>query len=263
MKEKLNLKNPKTFNEKLQWLKLNDRKFEYTKMVDKFEAKEYVRKIIGDEYIIPTIGIYDNFNQINFSKLPKQFVMKCTHDSGSVIICKDKKKLNIEETKDKMQSALKKNYYYLSREWPYKNVKPRILVEKYIEDIKSNELKDYKIMCFNGSAKYIFTCTERFSKEGLKVTFFDLNWQRMPFTRHYPASIKQIERPKNLKKMIEFAEKLSQNIPFLRVDFYEVNGTLYFGELTFYPGAGFEEFTPKEYDRILGDMIMLERKKKD
>lgn len=258
--KKLNLDNPKTFNEKLQWLKLYDKNPNYTKMVDKYEAKNYVGNIIGQEYIIPTLGVYDKFEDINFSELPSQFVLKCTHDSGGVVICKDKSKLNIEEAKKKLNKSLKMNFYYLAREWPYKNIKPRIIIEKYMEDEKSVEILDYKIMCFNGNAKCSFVCSDRYSEDGLKVTFFDLDWNKLPFERHYKSSNVDIAKPKNYELMIELSEKLAKDIPFVRVDWYEINGQLYFGELTFYPGGGFEEFTPDKYDEILGSWIKLPKK---
>lgn len=252
----LNLDNPKTFNEKLQWLKLNDRKDYYTNLVDKYEAKKHVAKLIGKEYIIPTLGIYDNFNDIDFTKLPDQFVIKCTHDSGGLAVIKDKKKMDIKKVKKKINKSLKRNFYYNYREWPYKNVKPRIIVEQYMEDCDAGELVDYKIMCFNGKAKMIFTCTERFG-DGLKVTFFDLDWNKLPFTRHYPTSNKIIKKPKNLNKMIRFSEELSSGIPFVRMDWYEINGKLYFGEYTFFPGSGYEEFDPQSWDKKIGDWINL------
>ncbi len=252
----LNLDNPKTFNEKLQWLKIHDRKPEYTKMVDKYEAKKYVANIIGNEYIIPTIGVWDKFKSIDFSKLPNKFVLKCTHDSGGVLICKDKSKLNKLKTKIRFNIIMKRNFYYRHREWVYKDVKHRIIAEKLIES-EEGELADYKFMCFNGKVKYIFTCTERRSKEGLKVTFYDTNWNKMPFERHYPSERKPMKKPENLELMIKIAEKLSKNIPFVRVDLYDINGKIYFGELTFYPGSGLEEFSPEKYDRILGDEINL------
>ena len=252
----LNLDNPKTFNEKLQWLKLNDRKDYYTNLVDKYEAKKHVAKLIGKEYIIPTLGIYDNFNDIDFTKLPDQFVIKCTHDSGGLAVIKDKKKMDIKKVKKKINKSLKRNFYYNYREWPYKNVKPRIIVEQYMEDCDAGELVDYKIMCFNGRAKMIFTCTERFG-DGLKVTFFDLDWNKLPFTRHYPTSNKIIKKPKNLNKMIRFSEELSSGIPFVRMDWYEINGKLYFGEYTFFPGSGYEEFDPQSWDKKIGDWINL------
>lgn len=252
----IDLKNPETFNEKIQWLKIHDRKDMYIKLVDKYEAKKNVIESIGEDYVIPTIGIYDKFEDINFDELPSQFVIKCTHDSGGLVVVKDKSKMNLREIRKKISKSLKRNYYYHGREWPYKNVKPRIIIEKYMEDDNADELTDYKVMCFGGKAKMIFTCTERFG-DGLKVTFFDLDWNKLPFERHYPASKKDIPKPKNLKKMIELSEKLAEGIPFVRIDWYEINGKLYFGEYTFYPGSGFEEFTPEEWDKKLGDLIDL------
>lgn len=257
-KKNLNLDHPKTFNEKIQWLKLYDRKDKYTIMSDKYAAKEYVSNIIGEEYIIPTIGVWDKFENIDFSGLPKQFVLKCTHDSGTVIICKDKARLDISKIRKKVKKNLKRNYYYTGREWPYKNIKPRIIIEKYMED--SEDPKDYKFMCFNGKVKCSFVCSDRRGKDGLKVDFYDLQWNKMPFQRHYPNSKIDIPKPKNYALMIDLAEKLSKEIPFLRVDFYEFNDKVYFGELTFFPGSGFEEFTPSEYDEILGNMLELPKK---
>ena len=263
MDKKINIDNPQTFNEKLQWLKLYDRNPEYTKMVDKYEAKKYVASIIGEEYIIPTIGIYDNFDEINFNELPNQFVMKCTHDSGGNVICKDKAMLDLNIAKKKMEQSLKKNYYNYSKEWPYKNVKPRIIIEKYMSNGNENELKDYKFMCFKGKVKCSFVCSDRNNEKGLKVDFYDLNWEKMPFERHYPNSNKDIPRPQNYELMIKLAESLAKNIPFVRVDFYEVNKKVYFGEMTFFPGSGFEEFTPEKYDKILGDMLELPKEKRE
>lgn len=259
--KKLDFKNPKTFNAKIQWLKINDKNDLYTKLVDKYEVKKYVADKIGKEYVIPTLGVYENFDDIDFSKMPKQFVMKCTHNSGGIVVVKNKGKLDTRLARKKISKQLKENYYYHSREYPYKNVKPRIIVEEYMEDKNSDELVDYKVMCFNGKAKMIFTCTERFS-DGLKVTFFDLDWNRLPFERHYPASKKKIPKPKNLKKMIELSEKLAKGIPFVRMDWYEINGKLYFGEYTFYPGGGMEEFIPEEWDEKVGEMLNLEQVKK-
>lgn len=253
-KYSLNLKKPKTFNEKLQWLKLNDRKDIYTKMVDKFEVKKYVSTIIGDEYIIKTLGIYNSFDEIEFDKLPDKFVIKCTHDSGGIIIVQDKTSFNINIAKKTINKYLNRNYYYPGREWPYKNIKPRIIIEKYMGE----NLNDYKIMCFDGNPYYSFVCTERNSSEGLHVTFFDKKWTKMDFERHYPSSNKKIEKPINYDKMLELSRILSKNIPFVRVDWYEIDNKIYFGELTFYPGSGFEEFSPKEWDYKLGDLIDLE-----
>lgn len=247
----LNLNNPQTFNEKLQWLKLHDRKDVYTSMVDKYEAKTHAAKIIGNEYIIKTLGLYNNFDEINFDLLPDKFVIKCTHDSGGLVIVKDKTTFDKRKAKRIIDKSLKRNYYYVGREWPYKNVLPRIIIEEYIEDEVNNDLIDYKIMCFNGQPKVIFTCTDRYS-DALKVTFFDLDWNKLPFERHYKSSNKVIAKPKNLKKMLDLSRKLSKGIPFVRIDWYEVKNKLYFGEYTFYPGSGFEEFRPEKYDLILG-----------
>lgn len=255
----LDIDHPKSFNEKLQWLKLYDRKPEYTTMVDKYAVKKYVADIIGEQYIIPTLGVWDHFEDIDFDKLPNKFVLKCTHDSGGLVICRDKSKFNVKIAKRKITKSLKRSFFYLGREYPYKDVKPRIIAEKYMEDSGTTDLKDYKIMCFNGRVRCSFVCSER--SEHLKVTFYDSDWKRMPFERHYPASKEDIPKPENYDKMVELAEILSKDIPFVRVDFYEINGHIYFGELTFYPGAGFEEFTPDKWDKVLGDWIVLPKKR--
>lgn len=262
--KELCLNNPQTFNEKLQWLKLYDRKDIYTTMVDKYEVKTYVSDMIGEEYIIPTLGIYNKFEDVNFDKLPNQFVLKCTHDSGGLVICKDKKNFNKKDARKKINKCLKRNFYYEFREWPYKNVKPKILVEKYIKNDNEEDLIDYKFMCFNGKAKYIFVCSNRHTKTGLNIDVFDINWTKMPFGRlQHPNSSNNIEKPKKLSQMIELSEKLAKNNSFIRVDFYEVSKKIYFSELTFYPSAGFESFDPEEYDKILGDMIELPKLKEE
>lgn len=253
----LNLSEPKTFNEKLQWLKLNDRKPEYTTMVDKYSAKDYVADIIGSDYIIPTLGMWDSFDEIDFDELPNQFVLKCTHDSGGLVICTDKNKFDYKAARKKITKCLKYNYYHAGREWVYKDIKPRIIAEKYMCDAINIELNDYKLMCFDGEVKCSFVCSDRFSEGGLRVTFYDKDWNVLPFERHYPKSNVPISKPLNYDKMISFAEKLAQNIPFVRVDFYEIAGKLYFGELTFFPGSGFEEFEPQEKDLELGSWIKL------
>ena len=259
----LDLNNPKTFNEKLQWLKLHDHNPLYTTMVDKYAVKEYVADKIGAQYIIPTLGVWDHFDEIEFDKLPDQFVLKCTHDSGSVVVVADKGKIDKDVAKEKLENGLRHNYYYAGYEWPYKNVPPRIIAEKFMADEKQSELglddmTDYKFMCFNGIVRCVFTCTDRRSDDGLKVTFFDNDWKQLPFERHYPAAAAgSIKRPNQFGLMKQLAEKLSENIPFVRVDFYEINNQVYFGELTFYPGAGMEEFSPEKYDYILGEWIKL------
>ena len=257
--KKLNLANLQTFNEKLQWLKLYDRNPEYAKMVDKYETKKYVANVIGEEYIIPTLGIYDSFDEIDFEELPDKFVMKCTHDSGSTIVCKEKEKFDKKKAKNKINKCLRKNFYYEFREWTYKNVKPRIIIEKYMEDSELKELVDYKVYAFNGECDYLMACYDR-EKGNTKFFYYDRAWNLIKrFSNDgmkYGDSIK-IPKPKELNKMFEFASILSKNIPFVRVDFYEANGKLYFGELTFYPNAGFETGRTKELDDYLDSKLKI------
>lgn len=260
MNQKFNLKEPRTFNEKLQWLKLYDRKPEYTKMVDKYEAKKYVANIIGKKYIIPTLGVWDKFEDIDFTKLPNQFVLKPTHASGNVFICKNKDEIDYKKLKKTVQKWLKRNYYLVHREWPYKNIKPKIIAEQYMVDDSGMKLKDYKFFCFNGIAQTILVCSNR-NGSFKNTNFYDINWNLQPFTREkHKNSNEQIKKPKNLDEMITVAEKLSKDIPFVRVDLYEINGKVYFGELTFYPSSGFEGFEPEEWDKKLGDMLELPTK---
>lgn len=259
--QKMDFKTPKTFNEKIQWLKVYDRNPKYPKLADKAEVKKHVAKIIGEEYVIPTIGVYESFDDINFDSLPKQFVLKCTHDSGGIVICKDKDTLNLTDARKKLEDGLKQNFYWPMREWVYKDIQPRIIIEKFLPEVDGDTI-DYKFMCFNGKVEYIFTGSERFSEDGLKITWFTPEWKKLDFERHYPASKKNIPKPKNLQKMIEIAEQLSKGIPFVRIDLYNLNGKIYFGEYTFYPGAGLEEFTPEEWDYKLGNLIKLPQKQR-
>lgn len=259
--KELNLDTPQTFSEKLQWLKLYNRKPEHTQMVDKVEAKKYVANLIGEEYIIPTLGVYDSVDEIDFDKLPNQFVLKCTHDSGGVVICSDKNKLNIIEAKKKLSQGLRCNYYYQNREYPYKNVKPRIIAEQYMVDESGYELKDYKFFCFNGEPKALFIATDRGSAtEETKFDFFDMNFKHLPFTNGHPNSTKPINKPIGFDKMKELAAKLSQGEPHLRVDFYDINGQIYFGELTFFHWSGMMPFEPEEWDYTFGEWIKLPNK---
>lgn len=261
LKKALNLKNPRTYNEKIQWLKLYDRKPEYTTMVDKYEVKKYIAKKIGEEYVIPTIGIWDSFEDIDFDTLPNQFVLKCTHDSGGLVICQNKELLDIKSAKAKLCKSLRKNYFWLGREWPYKNVKPRIIAEKYMEDSETKELRDYKFFCFNGVAKALFIATERGNKnEETKFDFFDMNFNHLPFTNGHPNAKTTPKKPASFDIMKTLAEKLSSGIPHLRVDFYEVDGKVYFGELTFSHWGGMVPFEPEEWDYKFGEYITLPKK---
>lgn len=258
MNKKLDLNNPKTFNEKLQWLKLYDRNPKYNKMVDKFEVKKYVSDIIGQEYIIPTLGVYDRVEDINFEELPDKFVIKCTHDSGSVMICKNKKEFDINNCKKALTKELKINYFYQNREWPYKDIKPRVLAEKYMQNKKDQSLKDYKFYCFNGEPKYLYVSEGLEDHSTAKISFFDMNFEFAGFYRDdFRKFDKKPEKPINFEKMKEIAKKLSQEIPFLRVDLYEIEGKIYFSELTFTPCAGFMPFNPEEFDGKLGNLLEL------
>ena len=258
MGKKLDLRDPKTFTEKLQWLKLHDRKPEYTMMVDKYEAKKYVAERIGEEHIVPTYGVWDHFDEIDFDALPDQFVLKCTHDCGGLVICKDKAKLNKDAAKNKIEKCLKRNYYRGNREWPYKNVKPRIIAEKFLIDDVCNELRDYKFFCFNGDVKALFIATERQkARSETKFDFFDSDFEHMDIRNGHPNADSPPAKPVCFEEMKKLAGKLSEGIPHLRVDFYEVNGSVYFGELTFYHWSGFVPFDPEEWDKKLGEWIDL------
>jgi hypothetical protein len=254
--KKLRLNSPKTFNEKLQWLKLYDRKPIYTTMVDKCEVKKHVANIIGEEHIIPTIAVYDKVEDIDFNALPDHFVMKCTHDSGGLVICKDKSKLEKKAAIRKLRRCLKRSYYWRTREWPYKDVKPRIIVEKYMEDESGWQLKDYKIFCFNGEPRFIEVDYDRYV--GHKLNVYDLNWNFVDFYMTSPNDKNvKIAKPEKLNQMLEYSRMLAKDIPFVRVDFYSIYSNIYFGEMTFSPGSGTIDFHPKEYDLILGEMLKL------
>lgn len=264
MGKKLNLNNPKTFNEKLQWLKLYDRRPEYTKMVDKYAVKKYVADIIGKEYIIPTLGVWKNPDEIDFDRLPKQFVLKCNHNSGlGMCICRDKSKIDIKKVKDELRKGVAQNYYLTGREWPYKNVPPRIIAEQYMEDSETSELRDYKFFCFNGEPIYCQVISDRRTVE--TIDFYDMNWVHQSFTGlelpSKPFSKIPIPIPKTFEEMKKSAKILSKDIPFIRVDFYEINGKMYFGELTFYPAAGFGKFSPDKWNQKIGSLLKLPEKK--
>lgn len=262
MGKELNLDNPKTYSEKLQWLKLYDRKPQYTDMVDKYKAKEYVSDIIGHEYIIPTLGVWNKFEDIDFDSLPNQFVLKCTHDSGGLVICKDKNKLDIAAAKRKIDKCLKHNFFYAQREWPYKDVVPKIIAETYMEDAEDHELRDYKFFCFNGQVKALFIATNRGTEnEETKFDFFDKNFNHLDFRNGHPNADSLPHKPKQFELMKKLAGELSVDIPQVRVDFYEVNGKVYFGEMTFFHWSGMTPFEPEKWDDIFGSWINLPDKR--
>ena len=263
MGRKLNLKNPKEYNEKLQWLKLNDRKPEYSTMVDKYEVRGYIGDLLGDKYLIPCLGIYDSVDDIDIDALPDKFVLKCTHDSGSVEICKDKSSFDIEGARHRLSQAMKRNYYATYREWPYKYVKPRIIAEGYLEG-DGGDLKDYKVMCFNGEAKIIEVHENRFVEGKVHTqTFYDREWNIVPLTQIETVTVDRPgERPRQLDEILRLSELIAKNMYHARIDWYIEGDKIYFGEITFFDGSGFESFSTPEMERMLGDMINLPENRK-
>ena len=258
---KPNLKEPKKFSEKLQWIKLHDRNPMYTTMVDKVAAKDYVAERIGAEYIIPTLGVWDRFDDIDFDSLPDKFVLKCSHDSGGLVICNDKSKLDIKAVRKQISACLKRNFYLVGREWPYKDVPRKIICEELLSDENSKKnggLVDYKFYCFNGFAHSTMVCVDRHIND-TKFYFFSKDWELMrinPRGAAAPADF-TLPKPACIDKMFELASQLSKGFPFLRVDFYEVDGKIYFGELTFFPSSGFNNNLLPETQDIFGDLIDL------
>ena len=262
MGKKCDFDNPKTYNEKLQWLKIYDRNPLYTQLVDKYEVRRFVSERIGEEYLIPCLGVWNRFDEIDFDKLPYQFVLKCTHDSGGLVICKDKAKLDKVAARKKIEHCLKRNYFPNHREWPYKNVQPRIIAEEYTVDESGFELKDYKIFCFDGEPKALFIATDR--DVDTKFDFFNIEFEHLPFTNGHANADKRIDKPENFDEMLKVARVLSKGFPHVRVDLYNVNGKILFGEMTFFHWSGFVPFEPEEWDHIFGSWIKLpEREEKN
>ena len=260
MGHELDLESPKTFNEKLQWLKLYDRKPLYTKLVDKYEVRKYIAEKIGEEYLIHLVGgPWDSPDEIDFDALPDRFVLKCTHDSGGVIICKDKSKLDIPAAKAKLNKRLKRNYYWVNREWPYKDVPHRIIAEKYMED-ESGELRDYKVLCFNGEPKLIELHMGRFTKH--TQDFYDTQWKRQDIIQGSPMADEPTPRPVFLDDMLKMSSELSKDFPHIRVDWYGIEGKLYLGELTMYDASGLCAFDLEEWDSELGSWIELPKQQR-
>lgn len=255
--EKLDLENPQTFNEKLQWLKINDRDPLYVKLVDKYEVKKHVAEILGEEYVIPTLGVWDRFEDIDFDKLPDKFVLKCTHDSGGLAICRDRSKFNKKSARSKINSSLRTNFFWRGREWPYKNVPHRIIAEQYMED-RNGELNDYKFFCFDGKIDCVMVVTDR-EKHDAHFYYMSRDWKVLPYgrlTRSLPKDF-TLPKPEHLEEMFDIAERLSKGFPCIRIDLYNVDGHIYFGEYTFYNQSGFEDGFDYESNKHLGDQIIL------
>ena len=254
----LNLKSPRTYNEKLQWMKLYDRNPLYTQLVDKYEVRSFIEKKIGTEYLIPCYGVWNSFDEIDFKHLPNEFVLKCTHDSGSVIICHNKKDLDLKKIKKHFEKCLKMSSFIEGREWAYKNVKPKIIAEKFMVDSSKTGLMDYKFFCFNGKVKSLFIATDRgVSGKEVKFDFFDENFNHLPFKHGHENAEIFPSKPEHFEEMKNIAEQLSAGMKHVRVDLYNVNGKVYFGEMTFYHHCGFVPFDPEEWDYKFGNWLRI------
>ena len=254
--KELRLENPVTFNEKLQWLKLNDSRPEYRLMADKAEAKKYVASIIGEEYIVPTIGVYNSLDEVDFNVLPDRFVLKCTHDSGGLVICEGKASFDTAKAKKTLRHFLARDYFTQWREWQYKDLPHRLIAEEYIE--ADGGLADYKIHCFNGEPRLILVCRDRFASTGLTEDFFTETWEHLDVRRpEHPNSSGRIEKPAQLGEMLRLARELARDIPFVRIDFYIANEKILFSEITLYPASGLTAFVPDSWDRTFGDWLDL------
>ena len=255
--KRLHLKAPHTFNEKLQWLKLHNRKPIFTQMVDKVSVRDIVAERIGPEYLVPMLGVWDSVDDIDFQALPDKFVLKCTHDSGDLVICKDKQTLDIDAAKEKLKKGLATDLYTKGREWPYKNVRPRVYGEVYLSDSDSDQLTDYKVYCFNAVPHMIQVDIDRFTDH--KRQFYSPDWSLTDVSWHIPSTKSaKLAKPSVLNEMLEISTKLSDGIPFLRVDFYVVGDKLYIGETTFFPGAGFGKWAPEGTDERLGNLLKIQ-----
>lgn len=253
---RLDIKDPRTYNQKLQWLNLNYMNPLLCKLADKHEVKNYVKEMVGGEYVVKSYGVWNSFDEIDFDKLPSQFVLKTTHDSGGIVICKDKSKLDLKKARDKINRHLKKNLFYLYREWVYKNIEPRVIAEEFLVDESKVELKDYKFFCFNGEPKAMFIATGR--QEGNTMfDFYDINFNHLDIVQGHPQSGKVVEKPKNYALMVALATKLSKGLPHVRVDFYNIDGKVLFGEYTFFHYGGMMPFHPQKWDYEFGSWIDL------
>lgn len=259
MGERLNLLTPKKYNEKVQWLKLYDHNPLYPTIVDKYAVKDYVKKIIGEQYIIKTLGVWDRFSDIDFDGLPCQFVLKTTHGGGNtgVVICRDKSDFNMRTAKEKLVKSLRKDAYMVSREWPYKSVPRRIIAEEYMEDTKTGELRDYKFFCFDGEPKALFVASERQNHEEPCFDFFDTDYNHLDLRCSHPLAAVPPEKPDSFDEMLKLARLLSKGFPHVRVDLYDINGKPYFGELTLYHWEGLMPFFPESWNDTFGSWLKL------
>lgn len=263
--KKLNLENPQTFNEKLQWLKLYYRRPDYTMMADKVAVRPFVAQKIGEEHLVPLLGVWDNPDDIDFDALPEQFVLKCNHNSGlGLCICKDKSKLDIEKVKSDLRKGLLEDYSAVSREWQYRDIPRKILCEKYMKDAKQNEktgIVNYKVSCFNGEPKYVYVSSNIEGKKNDRLSLLTSEWEQAPFTHdRYPAFDEIPAKPVNYEKMLEYSKNLSEGIPYVRVDFYEIDSQIYFSELTFTIASGFTHYSPEGSDELIGSWLDLPQK---
>lgn len=250
----LNLDDPQTFNEKLNWLKLHDRKPLYTQLADKYTAKAYVGAKIGPKYVVPMYGTWNFFEEIDFDQLPNQFVLKTTHDSSGVTVCRDKQTFNKAAARAKIKRSLKRKFYYMAREWPYKNIQPRVIAEQFLDDHSGHELTDYKFWCFNGIPKVVY-CTNKAAN--IYENFYDMDFNPLPINHGFSRHIPEFTKPKQFELMKELAAQLSKGIPFVRIDFFNVQDHVYFGEFTFYDWGGMRPFTPSHWDKEIGTWLTL------
>lgn len=252
--KRLNLTNPRTFNEKLNWLKLYNHDNKYTKLADKYEVKKYVASTVGENYVVKNYGVWNSFDEIEFDKLPNEFVLKATHDSGGVIICYDKSDFDADVTRKKLNKIIKRNFYYISWEWPYKNINARIIADEYLYDGRKGELQDYKFWCFNGKPLYMYI-----TNKGKRIfeNFYDMNFSPVDINHGFPRFEPEYNKPACFDEMKELAVKLSKDIPFVRVDFFEINNKVYFGEFTFFDWGGEQPFSDEGMDIELGKLITL------
>lgn len=258
MDYQLDLDNPHTFNEKLQWLKLYYHNPDYTVLADKVKAKYWIQEHVGKQYAVPTLAVYQNVNEINFDSLPNEFVLKCNHDCGSVIIVKDKGELDKDKTLSFLNDRMDRDFYLPYREWCYKNIPHRIICEPYLQDGENSELTDYKFFCFNGEPRFLYVSYGLSSWDTAYINYMNLDWTPAAFHRPDFKEFTQIPpRPSKFDEMLRIAKNVSSNFPFVRVDFFQVNEDLFISEFTFYPGAGLDKFMPPEWDGIIGDMLTL------